>query len=373
MIDPIAPMTDDTPTDDTLRDDVVVEGSDIDATQPIEEIPARVTGETPVVRSLDDVPVEVLDELTQAFSVTETAPPVPADSVVIDGFDLVSDQELTRAAPPPLVIEDRELTSEIARDPSASDAPGAPHRRFRLRRIAVRREEGRRRLRILTYVGIPFGLVALILVILASPIFGVRSVSIDGAKYTAEETLQAARDEVDGKSIFSVDLGAAEAILAADPWVRDARATREFPSTVHFEISERQPVAWYVGADNKARVLDVDGIVIAVLDGQPTGYMQITGVGPDLPAGSRSDDVYTAAAQMAASLPPEIAGVVQNVGVVNGTDLVMTLRPGGLVQFGRPTDLRAKLVSLVLVLRRQNPDNLATVDLSSGDPIFALK
>jgi cell division protein FtsQ len=228
-------------------------------------------------------------------------------------------------------------------------------------------------LRILTYVGIPFGLVALILVILASPIFGVRSVSIDGAKYTAEETLQAARDEVDGKSIFSVDLGAAEAILAADPWVRDARATREFPSTVHFEISERQPVAWYVGADNKARVLDVDGIVIAVLDGQPTGYMQITGVGPDLPAGSRSDDVYTAAAQMAASLPPEIAGVVQNVGVVNGTDLVMTLRPGGLVQFGRPTDLRAKLVSLVLVLRRQNPDNLATVDLSSGDPIFALK
>jgi hypothetical protein len=31
------------------------------------------------------------------------------------------------------------------------------------------------------------------------------------------------------------------------------------------------------------------------------------------------------------------------------------------------------LVSLVLVLRRQNPDNLATVDLSSGDPIFALK
>jgi hypothetical protein len=37
-------MTDDTPTDDTLRDDVVVESSDIDATQPIEEIPARVTG-----------------------------------------------------------------------------------------------------------------------------------------------------------------------------------------------------------------------------------------------------------------------------------------------------------------------------------------
>lgn len=364
-------MTDDTPTNDIPVDDA-------DPTQPVPVVdaPARVTGETPVVRSLDDVPVEVLDELTQAFGVVPSAGSathVAGDTVVIDGFDLVSDQELTRAAPPPLVIEDRELTSEIARDPAGSDADGAPHRRFRLRRIAVRREAGRRRLRILTYVGVPLGIVALVLVVLASPLFGVRSVSIDGAKYVAEETLRAARDEVDGKSIFSVDLGAAEAILAADPWVRDARATRDFPSTVHFEISERQPVAWYLGADNKSRVLDVEGIVIAVLDGQPTGYMQITGVGPDLPAGARSDDVYTAAAQMAASLPPEIAGAVQNVGVVNGTDLVMTLRQGGLVQFGRPTDLRAKLVSLVLVLRRQNPDNLATVDLSSGDPIFSLK
>lgn len=363
-------MTDDAPTNDS------------------DDTPTRVTGETPVVRSLDDVPVEVLDELTQAFSIVDATTRAPSntaatgnastdtastETVIIDAFDLVSDEELTRAAPPPLVIEDRELTSEIVRDPSLGDASGVPHRRFRLRRIAVRREAGRRRLRILTYVGVPLGVVAVILVVLASPLFGVRNVSIDGAKYTAEETLRAARDEVDGKSIFSVDLGAAEAILAADPWVRDARATREFPSTVHFEISERQPVAWYLGADNKARVLDVDGIVIAVLDGQPTGYMQITGVGPDLPAGSRSDDVYTAAAQMAASLPAEIAGVVQNVGVVNGTDLVMTLRAGGLVQFGRPTDLRAKLVSLVLVLRRQNPDNLATVDLSSGDPIFALK
>ena len=361
MIDPFATMTDDTPTNDA------------DAVESIEDVSARVTGETPVVRSLDDVPVDVLDELTQAFSVTASSAQAPTDSVVIDGFDLISDEELTHAAPPPLVIEDRELTSEIVRDPSASDASGAPHRRFRLRRIAVRREAGRRRLRIVTYVGVSLGVVAVILVVLASPLFGVRTVTIDGAKYTAEETLQAARDEVEGKSIFSVDLGAAEAILAADPWVRDARATREFPSQVNFEISERQPVAWYIGADNKARVLDVDGIVIAVLDGQPTGYLQITGVGPDLPAGSPTDDVYTAAAQMAASLPPEIAGVVQNVGVVNGTDLVMTLRAGGLVQFGRPTDLRAKLVSLVLVLRRQNPDNLATVDLSSGDPIFALR
>jgi cell division protein FtsQ len=361
-------------TDNDHTNDLANEADNLSAN---DDTPAaRVTGETPVVRSLDDVPVEVLDELTAAFHVPVAAPTPASQSgntVVIDGFDLVSDDDLTHAARPPLVIEDRELTTEIARDSGLDDADGRPHRRFRLRRIAVNREMGRRRLRVLTYIGVPVAVIGVILVVLASPLFGVRNIDVEGVKYTADATLRAAKDQVDGKSIFSVDLGAAESILARDPWVRDARATREFPSTVRFEISERRPVAWFTGADNQARILDVDGFVIAILVGQPTGYMQITGVGPDLPAGAQADDVYTAAAQMAASLPPEIANAVLNVGVVNGTDVVMTLRSGTLVQFGQPTDLRAKLVSLVLVLRRQDPANLASIDLSSGDPIFAVK
>ena len=339
---------------------------------------ARVTGETPVVRALNDVPTEVLDELTTAFE--KHAIDVPAkperlpdtDAVIIDGFDLVSDQDLTHARRPPateggLIIEDVELTGPIVVD----DPVVKGGRRFRLRRIAVRRAEGRRRLRILAWIVGPVLVIGLVLGILASPIFGVRTITIDGAKYTSQITLSNAKKLVKGKSIFSVDLGAVEAILQSDPWVRDAQAKRRFPSTVFIDIAERKPVAWYVGSDNQARVIDVDGRVITVLNGQPTAYTQISGVGPDLPAGAQVDDVFAAAAQVVASLPPEVAPLMLNMGVTGGTDLLMTLRTGTVVTFGRPTDLRAKLVSLVLVLRRTDPKSLKGIDLSSGDPILA--
>jgi cell division protein FtsQ len=349
----------------------------------------RVTGETPVVRAVNDVPAEVLDELTTAFEKHSGEPartPPGADAgqvaggqtetVLIDGFDLVADDDLTVARRPPLVIEDAELTGPMGRPGELNadeDSDGVVRgaRRFRLRRIAVRRAEGRRRLRIVAWVGAPLLAIAVVLAILASPIFGVRSVSIDGARYMSKINLAEAEDMVRGQSVFSVDLGAVEEFLKTDPWVRDAQVRRRFPSTVYFDISERKPIAWYLGSDNQARVIDIDGRVITVLNGQPTAYTQITGIGPDLPAGGQADDVYTAAAQVASSLPPEVAPLMQNMGVSGGTDLLMTLRSGTVVTFGQPTDLRAKMVSLVLVLRRTDPKSLTGIDLSSGDPILA--
>ena len=351
----------------------------------------RVTGETPVVRAVNDVPADVLDELTTAFekhslegtdaAVAPTAPrTAPAassgdtETVLIDGFDLVSDDELTVARRPPLVIEDAELTGPVLRpEDGDADSDGVVRGagRFRLRRIAVRRAEGRRRLRLVGWIGGPILAIGLVLAILASPLFGVRNVEVDGARYTSKITLTKADDLVRGRSIFSVDLGAVEELLKADPWVRDAQVRRRFPSSVYFDIAERKPIAWYLGSDNQARVIDVDGRVITVLNGQPTEYTQITGIGPDLPAGGRADDVHTAAAQVAASLPPEVAPLMLNMGVAGGTDLLMTLRTGTVVTFGQPTDLRAKMVSLVLVLRRTDPKSLTGIDLSSGDPILA--
>jgi len=113
----------------------------------------RVTGETPVVRAVNDVPADVLDELTTAFekhslegtdaAVAPTAPrTAPAassgdtETVLIDGFDLVSDDELTVARRPPLVIEDAELTGPVLRpEDGDADSDGVVRGagRFRLR------------------------------------------------------------------------------------------------------------------------------------------------------------------------------------------------------------------------------------------------
>jgi len=47
----------------------------------------------------------------------------------------------------------------------------------------------------------------------------------------------------------------------------------------------------------------------------------------------------------------------------------MTLATGTVVSFGEPVDMRNKLVSLVVLLRRQDPNDLQTVDIASGDPV----
>lgn len=359
-----------------------------DESTPVDGSP-RATGETPVVRAVNDVPADVLDELTTAFEkhtgdVPVAVPAVAAmpatgdtETVIIDALDLVADDDLTHARKPPLVIEDDDLTGPVVRidgidsQDDESDGVVKRDRRFRLRRIAVRRAEGRRRLRVVVWLLLPIAIVGVLLAVLASPLFGVRNVVVGGARYTSKATLEAADELVRGKSVFSLDLGEVERVLKADPWVRDAQAKRRFPSTVVLDIAERKPVAWYLGADNQARVIDIDGRVISVLAGQPTAYIQITGVGPDSPAGALADDVFTAAAQVAASLPPEVAPLMLNMGVAGGTDLLMTLRTGTVVTFGQPTDLRSKMVSLVLVLRRTDPSSLNGIDLSSGAPILA--
>jgi cell division septal protein FtsQ len=130
------------------------------------------------------------------------------------------------------------------------------------------------------------------------------------------------------------------------------------------EIVERKPVAFYIGVDNRSRVVDSQGRVLAVETGQPTQYLQITGVGPNLAPGASAGTVYRAAAQLAAGLPDELSDRVLNVGVGGPNQLVMTLRTGTLISFGPPVDLQNKLISLLVLLRRQDAKQILSIDLT---------
>jgi cell division septal protein FtsQ len=137
------------------------------------------------------------------------------------------------------------------------------------------------------------------------------------------------------------------------------------------EINERVPIAWFLGVDNQGRVIDQDGRVLAVVNGRPTEYMLIDGTGPNLIAGAMASDSYAAAAQLAMSLPDEIRPVVKNMGVDGPNQVTMTLLTGAVVKFGEPIDLRNKLVNVVVILRRQDINQIAGIDVSSGTPVVS--
>ena len=220
------------------------------------------------------------------------------------------------------------------------------------------------RRRLLTAAGSVIGVVALVLIVLASPIIGVRKIEIEGARYVSADLLIAVEKSLDGKSILTVDTRAAERRLEGDPWVESVRIRSFFPSRLVVEIVERKPVAFYIGVDNRSRVVDSQGRVLAVETGQPTQYLQITGVGPNLAPGASAGSVYRAAAQLAAGMPDELIDRVLNVGVGGPNQLSMTLRTGTLVNFGPPVDLQNKFISLLVLLRRQDAKQILAIDLT---------
>ncbi len=239
-----------------------------------------------------------------------------------------------------------------------------------------RRHKRRERLQKVKWLKLGGGIVAAIVLtmaVLASPLFAIRSVTIEGVVYTSDKTIASVRKTLKGASVFTVDTGHARELLLADPWVSDVRVTTRFPGKAFVEISEREPVVWYVGSDQKARIVDARGHVIAVLDGFPTKYLQVKGQGPILEAGAVADDAYRAAAQLVLALPDEIRPRVTSLELTGGGELSMNLKGGTIVRFGPPTDLQNKLVAVVVLLRRQDPATLAVVDVSTGEPAVQIR
>jgi len=261
-----------------------------------------------------------------------------------------------------------EMTSSVNIAPTSDPSNIIRDSRIEDRRKNVVNKLASNRRRLLTAAGSVIGVVAFVLIVLASPIIGVRKIEIEGARYVSADLLIAVEKSLDGKSILTVDTRAAERRLEGDPWVESVRIRSFFPSRLVIEIVERKPVAFYIGVDNRSRVVDSQGRVLAVETGQPTQYLQITGVGPNLAPGASAGTVYKAAAQLAAGLPDELSERVLNVGVGGPNQLIMTLRTGTLINFGPPVDLQNKLISLLVLLRRQDAKQILSIDLTDPRP-----
>lgn len=305
-------------------------------------------GATEVVEVIEvddssDGQVVVLDATEDADVLAFTRPEVP----------------VTGPADPLLVIDEETLPADRSTDVDP---------RFEERRRAWARRDRLKRVRWVKLVGLLVVVAVVVLAVLASPLFAIRRLEVEGTVYTSDKSVAKVKRILKGTSIFTADTSRARAVLLADPWVADVRITTHFPSTAVVEVSERTPVVWYVGADNKARMVDARGRVITVLDGFPTKYLQVKGTGPNVEAGEAADDAYRAAAQLVLALPDELRPLVVALDLNPAGELSMVLKGETMVKFGTPNDLQNKLVAVVVLLRRQDPKTIAVIDVSAGEP-----
>jgi cell division protein FtsQ len=308
----------------------------------------------------------VLDELSRAFAPDDessVAPSAVASSratISIGGDDDLPDvgyldDELERDASgsKPVFIDDDGGSDAV----SASDASTRGiEPRIRQRRIGVTRSKHRRRLWWLALGALVIAIVIGVLAVLGSSMFAVEQVSVTGVVYTDQAALDAVIDDLTGTAVLLVDTAEVEAQIEAIPWVEDARVTTKFPDSASIEIRERTPVAAMMGADGRARVIDVDGRVLALVDGEPVALVWIAGPDTlDVGLGQFASIGYSSAASLVTKLTPDIRSRVESMLVTpDGADLVLVLtsdRGPVEVRFGSAVGENAQIEKLVRLQR----------------------
>lgn len=272
-----------------------------------------------------------------------------------------------------VVIDD--LDDGVVAEPAPTAGHGGPSPsmdpRMRARRIANKRAEGRRRLIV---VGVIAGIVLLLvagIAVVASPIFDVRDVRVQGAVYTDAEVLQEVVAALEGEPVLLVDTEAAQRRLLEVPWVERVSVVTDFPHTVVVDIRERRPVAVFQGADQLFRIIDTQGRVLDVIDGRPVAYPLVTGRHPDTPRGQYAGAPYAAAGRLVLALPSEIRSLLVDMGLDSGTGL-LSLRLKGPsdriieVRLGDESALDDKLARLLQQIRR-GLDDTCGLDVSTAE------
>ncbi|MEP7046044.1 MAG: FtsQ-type POTRA domain-containing protein [Ilumatobacteraceae bacterium] len=264
-----------------------------------------------------------------------------------------------------IIIKDLDESGSIEALPARSSGSMDP--RVRARRIAVRRAKGRKRL---IWVAIAAAILLVLVgavAILASSLFDVRTVDVQGAVYTDPQQLSSIVDKLRGEAILLVDTRQIERQLEGIAWVESARVSTQFPHRVFVDIRERKPIATFSGSDGKFRVIDRDGRVLDVVDGVPIDYMLVTGANPDVERGQFAGRPFASAAQLTIALPPEIRALTRSIGVdATAGDLTMQIGDKIAVQLGPAADLSGKLVRLLSAVRG-GLDGICALDVSTTE------
>ncbi len=218
--------------------------------------------------------------------------------------------------------------------------------RLRARRVAVRRDEGRRRFRLLllavgvvTVAGLAAGATY-------SPLLSVHRVDVRGAGPLRPSVVTATHIAV-GAPLLFVDARAAAADVRRLPAVASARVERHFPTTVTVTVSLRVPVAWAPDGRGAAVLIDGHGVVIARTATAPLGVPALVGLTKIPAPGGRVAPAAPAA--VAAALARTLPGRAVDV-TLGSLGLVVGVTGGPQLRFGDPTGLATKARAAAVLL-----------------------
>jgi cell division protein FtsQ len=223
--------------------------------------------------------------------------------------------------------------------------------RIRARRIEVRRQQGRRRLRVLTALVVAAAVIALAVAAAFSGLFEVDEVVVDGAQRADPDQIVAASGIERGEALLTLRPGRTAARVAGVPWVAEAEVGRSLTGRVTITVRERQAVAAVPARGGAWVLVDAEGRQLAAVPRPGPGELVLFGTEasgvPGEPVGAGAQSVL----RLLDALTPAVREATGGVGL-DDEDLVLDLNGGGRVRLGDAAGLEAKLVALETMLDR---------------------
>jgi len=239
--------------------------------------------------------------------------------------------------------------------------------KIRARRVAVKRAEGRRRLRYLLILLVLVALVAAGWMATRSALLDVDRFEVNGLSVHSQGDVLAELNVEIGTPLLDVDLGAIDTRVEALPWVKEARTARQWPGTLRIDVVERVPMALIPSRPGYYALVDESGVV--------TSESALAGA-PDLPIVDVAFDTELGLVEKAALpglavievMPSDLLPWIRRVIVDPQTSKVgLDLVGGAQVELGEVSLLADKLDAVRSILAGADLTCVALIDATVAD------
>jgi hypothetical protein len=280
--------------------------------------------------------------------------------------------------------------------------------RFARRWVDARREEGRRRLRILVIIAASIGLVAAGAGSLFTPVAKVRHVRVEVVGSTSVANVVADAGLAHETLMIHADPSSIEHRLDGFASLGAARVKRAWPATIEITVATRYRLAEvfvasgphageWAAVDPTGRVLsDSGGVPVGTpviygvagvpgpgmwLTGSPGGSAPLSGGTVDMVAASDSPNVPSGISLVLAALgglAPSVRSEVISAAIAPSGEVSLNVLPSSIaagsipVHLGDGSELSAKLAALASMLTSANLSGVDAIDLSVPDRPTAL-
>lgn len=247
----------------------------------------------------------------------------------------------------------------------AAAGPTAMDPRVRARRVAVARDQGRRRLRRLVVLAVIAGVVVAGFLLVRSPALDVDRIEVSGNRRLDAAAVRAASVPL-GRAMVSVDEDAVARRLEGQPWIATARVQRRWPGTLRIAITERRPAVVVRSSDADgadAVLVDPSGVVLGPADTDTAARLPtVLAAHPPAPGqevSARAQRIIAALHGLAPDLRRQVT-----LGTTRGDGIRVELDDGIVVVLGEPGRMRAKSDAVLALLDLPDRDTIARIDAS---------